>query len=189
MARVDDQQAPGRVADVLDVVRDAGVPGQVVAGTELDGVLALRHAPATAEHHVMLVAGMRVDACPVPRRHDRLDDAKVPRRAAVDLRGFRQVAGRSAGSVRGAHDARGRAGVHQEPRHGHVERSRDLAERVEGRHRLLVLDLREVADVEAAPLRDPGESHCALATPAVDLPADRRAPGASRLIFDLGQPS
>ena len=54
--RVDQQQAARLVADVLDIVRDARVPRQVIARPELDSAVALRHAKATADHDVMLVA-------------------------------------------------------------------------------------------------------------------------------------
>ena len=47
-ARVDDEDRRRLVADVLDVVRDGRVPGEVVARTELDDVVALGHPPAAA---------------------------------------------------------------------------------------------------------------------------------------------
>ena len=45
----------------------------------------------------------------------------------------------------------------------------------ERRRRLVVLDLREVADVQAAPLGDVGERQAALGAPALDLRRRRRA--------------
>ena len=60
------------------------VPADVVAGPDLDHVVALGHPEMAAQDDVMLVAGVGMGAGPTARGRDRLDDADVARQAAVD---------------------------------------------------------------------------------------------------------
>src|SRR4026207_2062823 len=84
-AGIDDEHRADVVPDVLDVVRDRGIPGQIVARTELLDMVALRHAPAPPDDEMVLIALMGVDARREPRRCGDLEDADVPGCAGIDL--------------------------------------------------------------------------------------------------------
>ena len=56
MSRVDEKHAPRFVADILDVMGNGGVPGEVITGAKLADVVALAHPPAAGQHDVVLVA-------------------------------------------------------------------------------------------------------------------------------------
>jgi len=65
---VADDQHHGRLAaDSLGVVGDGGVPEQVVAGAEIDHVLALDGADPARQDDVVLVAGVGVQPGAAPR--------------------------------------------------------------------------------------------------------------------------
>src|SRR6476646_7698804 len=61
--------------------------------------------------------------------------------------------------------------VDQEPGRRDLQRVGDRHEAAERRRGLVVLDLREIADVQTAPLRDVGERELALGAPPLDLHA------------------
>src|SRR3954468_485593 len=181
MAGIDDQHPARLVADVLHVVGDTRVPREVVTGPELGGVVSLRHPPPTTQDHVVLVAGVGVDAGAATGRDDGLDDAEVPRGSRIDLGELRHLV-RDPRALGRTDDAWRGGRVEEQPRNRDVEGASDADERVERRNRLLVLDLRQVADVETAPLRDAGERQLPRPSPATDLAADSRSAGRRRTV-------
>src|SRR5207237_8515002 len=69
-ARVDHEHPADVRADDLDVVRDARVPDEEIARSQLDDVLALAQSPAPLEHEVMLVRGVGMQSGPAAGRND-----------------------------------------------------------------------------------------------------------------------
>ena len=96
--------------------------------------------------------------------------------AAVDLRHGHPADGLPAPPVASSHDPRRRGRLEQEPGDRDVERLRQRGQRFERRRRLVVLDLAEVAGVEAGRLGHLGQGQAALVPPAPDLSPYRRAP-------------
>src|SRR6478672_259666 len=77
LAQGDDEEMTLLVADDLGVVRDGAIPADVVARTEFDDMVALRHPPPAAQDEVVLVAGVSVHARSATDRRDALDDHEV----------------------------------------------------------------------------------------------------------------
>jgi hypothetical protein len=80
---------------------------------------------------MVLVSGMGVEAGAVAGRHGALEDGEVPRDPAVHLRQPTALAPSSSRPVRRADQARGNAGVEQEPGDRHVERLRQRGKGLE----------------------------------------------------------
>src|SRR5687767_803691 len=132
----------------------------------------------------MLVTRMSVEAGAMPDRHVALEDGDIPGDPAVHLRQPASVARhRATGSIRGAHDAWRGACVQEEPGDRHVECSGQGGEGLERRRGLVVLDLAEVADVQARQLRHPCERETPLGAPPTNAASDERPLTAGGLGF------
>ena len=169
----DDQEVPLLVADDLGVVRDRAVPADVVAGTDLDDVVALGHPPSAAQDEVMFVAAVRVEACAPARL------ARPPRRSRCHGCHRRPPARCGRGSSRvwtGRSPARTTRGGGTSPMKnqatGTSRASPSRREAAQGRRRLVVLDLRQVAEVESASARRQprGSGRVRLASDGPGLP-------------------
>ena len=117
---------------------------------------------------------------PVPGGTDDLEHGKVARGAAVDPldpAALRVDLDRAFGCT---HDDGGPGVAEQEPRDRDVKRVADRRQGFERWRGLVVLDLGEVADVQAAPLGDLREGQSALPAPPPDLRSDERTAGTSR---------
>jgi hypothetical protein len=153
-------------------VRDRAVPGHVVAGPELDLVLALAHPPAPAKDEVVLLARVCVGSGREAGPEADLEHREAARQAAVDPLDVAAVENIRLRALARAHYPRRHDLVDEQPGRRDVQRFGDRAEGVERRRGLLVLDLRQVAEVQAAPLRETGEGQAALEPPAPDLAPD-----------------
>ncbi len=101
------------------------------------------------------------------------DDAQTPREAAIDLFQAEAIGGGLHPPLMPAHDARRRRGVDQQPGDGDLE---DIGDRRQGLQRwrgLVVLDLREIADVEVGQLADLCQRQSAVGAQPPDLGANQ----------------
>ena len=121
----------------------------------------------------MLVARMGGESGPVAGGHDRPRRspglARSRRRPGTSRPPSRQPAARA---FRGPHQARADALIEQEPGDRHVERVGQGGKGLERRRRLVVLDLAEIADVQARCAPRPGQGQAALEPAAPDLGPD-----------------
>ena len=135
----------------------------------------------------MLIAAVGIEAGPLARVHDRLQQRHVARRAAVHFHERAAADARRGRPLLEANDAGRSRRVEQEPCRRDVQRGRDREQGVQRWSCLLVLDLREVADVQAGPLADLGKREIPRSTPAPDLGSNRRPADRRNPVFCIGQ--
>ena len=102
---VADEEQHGRLlADAFGVVRDRGVPEEIVARAELDRVGALSQPDSTRQNEMVLVAGVGVEARPLawPVRHQ--GDPQVAWDPAIDLLDADPAGTAPSAARSGAHD-------------------------------------------------------------------------------------
>jgi hypothetical protein len=149
-------------------------------------VLALGHPEVPAQDEVVLLAGVRVQSdTPAGAGRGDLEDRDVARRPTIDMRHPAQL-GLADRALVGPDHERRREVVDEEPGGRHLQRVGDRHEAAERGRGLVVLDLRQVAHVQAAALGDVGERQLALRPPALDLHAHGGLPpGLRRRHFAL----
>jgi len=180
----DDQHRPVVGPDRLRVVGDRAVPADVVARTGLDHVIALGHPEPAAQDEVVLVPRVGVGSRARTGPRDRLDDRDTTSKPAVDPLHPSKVL--DLDRALGASDhGRGRRVLEEEPRDRHLEGISQAGQAGQRRLGLVVLDLRQVADVQPCPLGDAREGQASLGPPSTDLDSYSRL-AASFRAFDPG---